>query len=167
MTWRVLLLLYLSAPLQASAQHRSTALYPSAQRIRRGAPWWLDPAFQRSVEDVNLLFEILLAGSRIQGEGRGGIEIPDEELASLRKAEELEVICDDVVPKSLSEIRRLTGRLERRRRPLSRPDFERTVLTLVFVTQTLERITERNQRALWSDSLARLFGALQRDLSSW
>ncbi|XP_053718810.1 protein FAM180A [Synchiropus splendidus] len=164
--WTLLIFLYLSAPLQATAQHYSRALYPSAHRIRRGAHALLDPSFQRSVEDVNLLFEILLAGSQIQGQDHGGIQIPDEELASLRKVEKLEVICEDVLPKSLSEIRRLSGRLEQHRRPLSQQDFERTVLTLVFITQTLEHITEQNQRALWTHSFTRLFSALLKDLSS-
>lgn len=107
--------------------------------------------------------QLLLTGMQIQGEAQGTL-IPDMELASLRRVEKLEVICDDVVPKRLSEIRGLTAELARRRQPLSQRDFERTVLTLVYTTQTLARLTGRQQREAWTDSMIQLFKAIQRDL---
>ncbi|KAI3366684.1 hypothetical protein L3Q82_009354, partial [Scortum barcoo] len=71
------------------------SLKSDQMRIKRGAYSLINPTFQRSVEDVNLLFEILLAGMQIQDEEHAML-IPDEELASLRCVEKLEVICDDV-----------------------------------------------------------------------
>lgn len=100
---------------------------------------------------------------QIQGDGHT-LLIPDEELASLRSVEKLEVICEEVLPKRLSDIRRLTAELTQRRQPLSWQDFERTVLTLVYTTQTLARITNKHQKEIWTDTLIQLFQALQKDL---
>uniref|UniRef100_A0A3B4V5Q9 Family with sequence similarity 180 member A n=1 Tax=Seriola dumerili TaxID=41447 RepID=A0A3B4V5Q9_SERDU len=143
-------------------QYFST-LYPSAYRIKRGTYLLINPTFQRSVEDVKLLFEILLAGMQIEGEQHSML-IPDEELASLRSVEKLEVICEDVLPKSLSDIRRLTAGLARRQQPLSWQDFERTVLTLVYTAQTLARLSSQQQREAWTDAVIQLFRAVQKDL---
>lgn len=90
--------------------------------------------------------------------------IPDEELASLRSVEKLEVICDDVLPKSLSDIRRLTAELAQRRQPLRRQDFERTVLTLVYSAQTLARLTNQQEKEAWTDAVMQLFRVVQKDL---
>uniref|UniRef100_A0A8C6LXS7 Family with sequence similarity 180 member A n=1 Tax=Nothobranchius furzeri TaxID=105023 RepID=A0A8C6LXS7_NOTFU len=128
------------------------ALYPSAYRIKRGAYSLINPTFQRSSEDISLLFEILLSGMQIRGEEHT-LLIPDEELASLRSVKKLEVICEDVLPKRLSDIRRLTAELAQRLEPLSWPDFERTVLTLVYTSQTLAQITDQHQRELWTNAL--------------
>ncbi|KAG8005553.1 hypothetical protein GBF38_001432, partial [Nibea albiflora] len=138
------------------------ALYPSAYRIKRGTYSLINPTFQRSMEDVNLLYEILLAGMQIQGVEH--TTIPDEELASLRRVEKLEVICDDVLPKRLSDIRRLAAELARRQQPLSWQDFERTVLTLVYTAQTLAQVSNQQQREAWTDAVMQLFRAVQKDL---
>ncbi len=45
----------------------------------------------------------------------GTLHISDQELASLRKLKVLEVLCEDVLPRSLSEIQRLSAQLEQRR----------------------------------------------------
>lgn len=101
---------------------------------------------------------------QIQG-GEHTMLIPDEELASLRSVEKLEVICDDVLPKRLSDIRRLTAELTQRRQPLSWQDFERTVLTLVYTTQTLAQVSNhQQQREAWTDAVIQLFRAVQKDL---
>lgn len=100
---------------------------------------------------------------QIEGDAHN-LLIPDEELASLRSVEKLEVICEDVLPKKLSDIRRLTAELTQRRRPLSWQDFERTVLTLVYSTQTLARISNQQQRDVWTDAVIQLFRAVQKDL---
>ncbi|XP_034019451.1 protein FAM180A [Thalassophryne amazonica] len=161
--WALLTVAYLSVNLEAN-QHCRKALYPSAYRIKRETYSLINPTFQHSVEDLNLLFEILLAGMQIEG-GNQAMMIPDEELASLRSTEKLEVICDDVLPKKLSDIRRLMAQLTQRpRRPLSRQDFERTVLTLVYVAQTLTRFTNQRQREAWTEALVQLFRAVKKDL---
>ncbi|XP_049422877.1 protein FAM180A [Epinephelus fuscoguttatus] len=160
--WALLITVYLSMYLAATQHHRK-ALYPSAYRIKRGTYSLINPTFQRSVEDVNLLFEILLAGMQIQGEELDML-IPDEELASLRCVEKLEVICEDILPKRLSDIRRLTAELAQRRQPLSWQDFERTVLTLVYATQTVVRVSSQQQREAWMDAVVQLFRAVQKDL---
>lgn len=107
--------------------------------------------------------QILMAGMQIEGEEHA-LLIPDEELASLRSVEKLEVICEDILPKKLSDIRRLTAELAQRRQPLSWQDFERTVLTLVYTTQTLARISNQQQREVWTDAVIKLFRAVQKDL---
>lgn len=110
------------------------------------------------------VLQLLLTGMKILGEDLG-VWIPDLELASLRRVRHLEVICEDVLPKKLPDVRRLTAELHRRRRrPLGGRDFERTVLTLVFATQTLGRVGERRQKEVWAEAVIRLFTAVQRDL---
>ncbi|XP_026216955.1 protein FAM180A [Anabas testudineus] len=161
--WSTLLLVVYLSVYRASTQHHRKTLYPSAFRIKRGTFSLINPTFQRSVDDINLLFEILLAGMQIEGDAHN-LLIPDEELASLRSVEKLEVICEDVLPKKLSDIRRLTAELTQRRRPLSWQDFERTVLTLVYSTQTLARISNQQQRDVWTDAVIQLFRAVQKDL---
>ncbi|XP_029969548.1 protein FAM180A [Salarias fasciatus] len=165
MQWRALLVFaYLSASIhEAGSQHYGKALFPSASRIKRGTPALMNPTFQHSVDDANLLFEILLAGMEIRGGGRS-LLIPDEELASLSCVEKLEVLCEDVLPKTLPDVRRLAAELERRRTPLSRADFERTVLTLVFSAQTAAQVADRHQREMWTDAALRLFRAVRKDL---
>ncbi|XP_074554833.1 protein FAM180A [Halichoeres trimaculatus] len=160
--WAPLIVVYLSTCLEAF-QHQRKALYPNAFRIKRGTYSLINPTFQRSMKDVNLLFEILLSGMQIQ-DGDPTMLIPDEELASLRSVEKLEVICEDVVPRRLSDIRRLTAELAQRQRPLSQTDFERTVLTLVYSAQTLARLEDQQQREAWTDSVMELFKAVQKDL---
>lgn len=90
--------------------------------------------------------------------------IPDEELASLRQVHKLEVVCDDVLPKRLSDIRRLTVELSRRQRPLTPEDFERTLLTLVYSAQTLAQLSSQQQREAWTEAVVQLFRAVQKDL---
>lgn len=108
--------------------------------------------------------QLLLTGMQILGED-AGLSIPDRELASLRRVRHLEVVCEHVLPKRLLDIRRLTAELDRRRRrPLAGRDFERTVLTLVFATQTLGWVAEHQQQEVWAKAVIRLFTALQRDL---
>ncbi|XP_054480456.1 protein FAM180A [Anoplopoma fimbria] len=160
--WPLLIIGYLSMYL-AAAQHHRKALYPSAYRIKRGAYSLVNPTFQHSKEDVDLLFEILLAGMQIQG-GEHEMLIADKELASMRSVDKLEVICEDVLPKRLSDIRRLTAELARRQQPLSWQDFERTMLTLVYAAQTLAGVSSQPQREAWTDAVMQLFRAIQKDL---
>ncbi|XP_008398607.1 protein FAM180A isoform X2 [Poecilia reticulata] len=142
----------------------TAALYPSAYLIKRGAYSLINPTFLHSEDNAKLLFEILLAGMQIQGEERP-LLIPDEELASLRSVKTLEVICEDVLPKKLSDIRRLMAELAQQRRPLGWPDFERTVLTLVYSSQILSQISNQHQKELWMETLVQLVRAVQRDLT--
>uniref|UniRef100_A0A668AR45 Family with sequence similarity 180 member A n=1 Tax=Myripristis murdjan TaxID=586833 RepID=A0A668AR45_9TELE len=139
-------------------------LWMPYHRIKRGTHSLINPTFQRSVDDVILLFEILLAGLQIEGEEQA-MQLPDDELASLRSVEKLEVICEDVLPKRLSDIRRLTAELAHRKQSLSRQDFERTVLTMVYAAQTLAHTSHQLQRDVWADALLQLFRAIQKDLA--
>ena len=111
------------------------------------------------------LAQALLAGLQIAGGAGHSLLIPDEELASLRSLRRLEVVCEDVLPKRLSEVRRLTAALARQRTPLSGPDFERTVLTMVFALQVLADISAAHQREVWADALLQLFRAVHQDLT--
>lgn len=94
----------------------------------------------------------------------GTLHISDEELASMRKLEVLEVLCEDVLPRSLSEIQRLGAQLDLRRGSLRMDDFERTVLTMVFTAQQLQRTNPGHQRELWANALVQLYKAIKGDL---
>ncbi|XP_051748289.1 protein FAM180A [Ctenopharyngodon idella] len=143
--------------------HWRKALYPSAFRVKRGTPALLNPSFQKSVEDANLLYEVLLSGAYMDA-ARGTLHISDQELASMRKLEILEVLCEDVLPRSLSEIQRLGAQLALRRGSLRMEDFERTVLTMVFTAQQLQHTNPGHQRELWANSLIPLYKAIKEDL---
>ncbi|CAM4561345.1 unnamed protein product [Leuciscus chuanchicus] len=146
-----------------ASQHWRKALYPSAFRVKRGTPALLNPSFQKSVEDASLLYEVLLSGAYIDA-SRGTLHVADRELASMRKLEVLEVLCEDVLPRSLSEIRRLSAQLSVRRGPLRMEDFERTVLTMVFTAQQLQHTHPGHQRELWANTLLQLYQAIKEDL---
>ncbi|XP_077088172.1 protein FAM180A [Siphateles boraxobius] len=143
--------------------HWRTALYPSAFRVKRGTPALLNPSFQKSVEDASLLYEVLLSGAYMDA-SRGTLHVSDPELASMRKLKVLEVLCEDVLPRSLSEIRRLSAQLSVRRGSLRMEDFERTVLTMVFTAQQLQHTDAGHQRELWANALLQLYQAIKEDL---
>ncbi|CAL8385415.1 unnamed protein product [Gadus morhua 'NCC'] len=163
MEWRFMAVVVLLSAQQSASQR--TALYPSAYRIRRGTYSLVNPTFQSSMTEVNLLFEALLAGLQIAGGPGRSLLIPDEELASLRSLQRLEAVCEGVLPKRLSEVRRLTAALARRRTPLSGQDFERTVLTMVYAIQVMADVSAPHQREVWADALLQLFRAVHQDLT--
>ncbi|XP_072566257.1 protein FAM180A isoform X2 [Paramormyrops kingsleyae] len=139
------------------------ALFPLASRVKRGLAEMVNPIFHNSVEDVNLLFEILLAWLPVLEES-GSFCIPDEELASMRQTQKLGLICEDVLPQRLTDIRRLGAHLSRRQAPLRREDFERTVLTMVYTASRMANTTG-HQREAWADSFVSLYRAVKQDLS--
>ncbi|XP_041935268.1 protein FAM180A [Alosa sapidissima] len=147
-----------------TASHWSKALYPSAYRVKRGTPAFINPTFQKSVKDINLLYEILISGLHLEEE-EGFFSEVDKELASLRRVQTLEVICKDVLPRKLSEIRRLIAELKHRSGPLRREDFERTVLTMVYAVQKLTHTPAGYQRDMWAEALLDLEQAVRQDLS--
>ncbi|XP_041694080.1 protein FAM180A-like [Coregonus clupeaformis] len=132
-------------------------------KVKRGMASMVKPTFQNSIEDVNLLYEILLAGLQF-GDERTLFSVQDEELASLRKTRKLEVICEDILPKTLSDIRRLTSDLSNHMGRLRLEDFERTVLTMVYTAQRLANATTDQQRDLWAESFVSLYRAIKLDL---
>uniref|UniRef100_A0A3B3ZD12 Family with sequence similarity 180 member A n=1 Tax=Periophthalmus magnuspinnatus TaxID=409849 RepID=A0A3B3ZD12_9GOBI len=140
------------------------ALYPSAYRIKTGTHSRLNPTFQRSQKDVDLLFEILLAGTQIDS-GEHRLFVLDEELASLRQVKKLEVICEDVLPKTLSEVRHVVDLLSHRNVPLHWDDYQRTVLTLVYISHTVARLDSELSQQAWGTVLIQLFNALHKDLT--
>ncbi|KAL7867601.1 hypothetical protein SRHO_G00089850 [Serrasalmus rhombeus] len=147
----------------SAALHWRKALYPSAFRVKRGTPTLLNPSIQRSVEDANLLYEALWSGLYVDT-GEGVLHVADEELASLRQLQPLEVVCEDILPRTLSDIRRLCHQLEQRQGHLSREDFERTVLTMVYTAEKLAQATPGHQKELWEDAFVQLYKAIKRDL---
>ncbi|KAL4612831.1 UNQ1940/PRO4423 precursor-like [Arapaima gigas] len=146
------------------AQRRTRALYPSVFRVKRGTPSLVSPIFQNSIEDINLLFEILLAGVQMEDE-HSPFSIQDEELNSLRRTQKLQVICDDVVPRKLTDIRHLTSELLRQPLVLRREDFERTVLTLVYAAHRMLSAAG-HQRDAWTESFLDLYKAIKQDLTA-
>ncbi|KAI1882089.1 hypothetical protein AGOR_G00247100 [Albula goreensis] len=142
------------------AQGRNKVLYPAAHRMKRGA---VNPIFQNSIEDTNLLFEILLAGVQMNDE-HSAFCVKDEELASLRRTHTLAAICDDILPRKLTDIRRLIHELSQHRGTLRRADFERTVLTMVYAANRLANATGY-QKDTWAESFLNLFKAIKQDLT--
>ncbi|KAI1888554.1 hypothetical protein AGOR_G00186370 [Albula goreensis] len=162
--WEVLIVaLFYCNTSTCATQHRSKALFPAAVRVKRGTTMMFNPTFQNSIDDVNLLFEILLTGVEFGGES-SAFKVQDEELASMRQARILEVICEDVLPKSLPDIRRLISHLSKHQGPLTRADFERTMLTMVYAAYRLPN-TRGHQRDDWAESFVSLYRAIKQDLT--
>ncbi|XP_053926319.1 protein FAM180A isoform X2 [Cuculus canorus] len=139
----------------------NTMLFPAAQRFRRSSAAFLNPVLQNSLEDVVLLYEFLLAELDIDKGQR--IAIKDEELSSLRKAAEFDIICNEIIPKSITEIRRLSSRLSSYPRVLKKEDFERTVLTMVYTAYRAAQ-SQGHQKDVWAESFVNLYKALKHDL---
>lgn len=90
--------------------------------------------------------------------------VKDAELASLRKTRMLEVICEDVVPRKLTDIRRLTSDLAGHVGRLEQNDFERTLLTLVYTAEQVAQSATAHQRDVWAESFVSLYNAIKQDL---
>ncbi|NWH72876.1 F180A protein, partial [Piaya cayana] len=136
-------------------------LFPAAQRFKRSSATVLNPVLQNSLEDVVLLYEFLLAELDIDKSQR--ISIKDEELSSLRKAAEFDIVCNEIIPKSITDIRRLSNRLSSYPRVLKKEDFERTVLTMVYTAYRVAQ-SQGHQKDIWAESFVNLYKALKHDL---
>ncbi|XP_054476780.1 protein FAM180A-like [Anoplopoma fimbria] len=144
-------------------QHQTTELFPGVSKIKRGATNMVNPTFHNSFDDVHLLFEILLTG--INFEASGEFSVQDAELASLRKTRNLEVICEEIIPKKLSDVFRLITDLSHHIGHLHQDDFERTLLTLVYTAQGMVNSSTENQRSMWAESFVSLYKVLKQDLT--
>ncbi|KAM9313381.1 protein FAM180A [Gastrophryne carolinensis] len=159
----LLLLLYNCADANfTSIKWQRVVFFPSAHRVRRSSPEFLDPVLQKSLPEVELLYEFLSTGVKIDQENQ--LTLRDPELSSLRKASTFEVLCNDVIPKSISDIRRLGDQLSRVPGPLKRDDFERTALTMAYAALKTSAFHNEHQRRVWMESLTKLFLALRKDL---
>uniref|UniRef100_A0A3Q4BUU0 Family with sequence similarity 180 member A n=1 Tax=Mola mola TaxID=94237 RepID=A0A3Q4BUU0_MOLML len=138
-------------------------LFPTASRLKRGWVNTMNPMFHKSFDDVHLLFEILLAG--VQFEESGEFSVQDAELASLRKARNLKVICEDIIPRKLSDIFRLIYGLSSQVGPLHQDDFERTMLTLIYTAKQMVNSTNEHQGDMWQGSFVSLYKAIKKDLT--
>ncbi|XP_067855742.1 protein FAM180A-like [Heptranchias perlo] len=164
MQGRTLILLIFSTNVCATAlPKRNKVLFPSAQRLRRNlvSDIPINPVFQRSQKDVELLYEFLLGGLNIDDNFKCSLK--DEELSSMRAAKKFDVIVNNIIPKNIADIQRLTYRLSNYTGQLKLEDFERTLLTLVFTAYQASR-SHGHQQDTWAESLVSLFQALKRDL---
>lgn len=105
--------------------------------------------------------QLLLAEIEIRPDLK--ISIKDEELASLRKALNFQSICNNIIPKRIPDIRRLSASLTNHPGILKKEDFERIALTLAY-TAYRTALSEGHQKDIWAQSLISLFQALRHDL---
>ncbi|XP_075905357.1 protein FAM180A-like [Nelusetta ayraudi] len=141
----------------------SKALFPAASRFKRDSANVTESMFHHSVEDVHLLFEILLAG--VQFKDSGEFSVQDAELASLRKTRNLKVICEEIVPRKHADILQLISELSNHNEPLDQEDFECTLMTLVYTSQQVVYTTCEWQQQVWEESFVNLFKAIKQDLT--
>ncbi|KAI3371577.1 hypothetical protein L3Q82_024144 [Scortum barcoo] len=142
---------------------RTKALFPAVSRVTRGVTNVVNPTFHNSFNDAHLLFEILLAG--VHFKASGDFSVQDAELASLLKTRNMEVICEELIPRKLSDIFRLISDLNNYIGHLHQDDFERTLLTLVYTTQQMVNSTDEHQRDVWAQSFVSLYKAIKQDLT--
>ncbi|XP_072256280.1 protein FAM180A [Pyxicephalus adspersus] len=160
----LILLFYNYVEANFTSNWHRVVFFPSAHRVRRSSPEFLDPVLQKSLSEVELLYEFLSTGVQIDQNSK--LTIRDPELSSLRKPTTFDVVCNDVIPKAISDIRRLGDQLSRAPGPLKREDFERTVLTMAYTALKTSKSENENQRKVWMESLTKLFVALRKDLMS-
>ncbi|XP_021509238.1 protein FAM180A [Meriones unguiculatus] len=163
MPWKALMILLLFSSTQATIPRRwnRAPLFPAAHRPKRSLSLPLNPVLQSSLEEVELLYELLLAEIEISPDLM--ISIKDEELASLRKALNFHAVCNGVIPKRIPDIRRLSASLASHPGILRKEDFERVALTLAY-TAYRAAFSDGHQKSIWAQSLASLFQALRHDL---
>ncbi|XP_051886454.1 protein FAM180A-like [Pristis pectinata] len=164
MQGRTLILLIFSTNVCATAlPKRNKVLFPSAQRLKRNLDCDIpiNPVFQRSQKDVELLYEFLLGGLNIDDNFK--CTLKDEELASMRAGKKFNVIINNIIPKNITDIRRLTYRLSKYSGQLKPVDFERMLLTLLFTVYRASRY-QGHQQDTWVEALVNIFQALRRDL---
>ncbi|KAM4677366.1 protein FAM180A [Discoglossus pictus] len=158
----LILLLYNYVEGNFTSKWQRVVFFPTAHRVRRSTAELLNPVLQSSLPEVDLLYEFLLSGVKLDEEDR--LTLRDPELSSLRKATAFDVVCNDVIPKSLSEIRRLGAKLSHVPGPLKKEDFERTLLTMAYTAFRTSKSQSDHQQKAWINSLKELFLALRRDL---
>ncbi|KAJ1166438.1 hypothetical protein NDU88_006842 [Pleurodeles waltl] len=158
----LLLAFYYGAEAGVSSKWTRAPLFPAAQRVRRSSAAALNPVLQTSLDDVDLLYQFLLTGLNIGSDLH--VHIRDAELSSLRKAVTFDVICNDVIPKSITEVRRLGARLSEVHGALKKEDFERTLLTMAYTAYRASNSRTQHQKEAWATSVTSLFQALKRDL---
>ncbi|XP_078076092.1 protein FAM180A [Mustelus asterias] len=166
MQGKALILLIFSTNVCATAlPKRNKVLFPAAQRLKRnlGPDIAINPVFQKSHKDMELLYEFLLGGLNVDDNLK--CHLKDEELASLRAAKAFDVIVNHIIPKNIVDIQRLTYRLSKYIGQLKSEDFERTLLTLVFTAYQASRF-QGHQQDTWAESVVNIFQALIRDLKS-
>ncbi|XP_063164740.1 protein FAM180A [Candoia aspera] len=163
MHWKMLFLflLYYNAHGTVPPRWNRAMIFPSAQRVKRSSAALLNPVLQKSQDDVDLLFEFLLGELDIGEDLK--ITVKDEELASTRKAMTFDTLCNDVIPKSITEIRRLSSRLLGYPGMLKKEDFERTVLTMVYTAYRTAQ-SQGHQKDTWAESFVKLYKVLMHDL---
>uniref|UniRef100_A0A665TLH2 Family with sequence similarity 180 member A n=1 Tax=Echeneis naucrates TaxID=173247 RepID=A0A665TLH2_ECHNA len=132
-------------------------------RVAKNGANVVNPTFHNSFGDVHLLFEILLTGVHFDASGQ--FLVSDAELASLRKTQKLEVICEEVIPRELPDIFRLISGLSNHSGHLHQDDFERALLTLVYVSQQMVNATSGHQRDAWAESFVSLYKTIKQDLT--
>ncbi|CAJ1057162.1 protein FAM180A-like [Xyrichtys novacula] len=159
---RMLVVGLLYCCIKAGVKTTKQALFPAASRLKRGAAAVDNLTFHNSLNDVNLLFEILLAGTHFETSGE--FLVHDAELASLRKTRNLEVICEEIIPRNLTDIITLISNLSNHAGHLHPEDFERTLLTLVFTAQQMVN-GNKQQREMWAESFVSLYKAIKQDLT--
>uniref|UniRef100_A0ACB8FMW9 Uncharacterized protein n=1 Tax=Sphaerodactylus townsendi TaxID=933632 RepID=A0ACB8FMW9_9SAUR len=91
------------------------------------------------------------------------ISVKDQELASLRDATAFDILCNDVIPKSITDIRRLNARLLGYPGILKKEDFERTLLTMVYTAYRAAQ-SQGHQKDAWAESFVSLYKVLKHDL---
>lgn len=99
----------------------------------------------------------------IQVEHNGAFSVNDAELSSLQKKKTLDVICEEIIPRNLTDISRLIVDLSSHVGALHQDDFERTLLTLVYTTQKLVSSVD-DQRKIWAKTFVGLYKAIKKDL---
>ncbi|XP_078527896.1 protein FAM180A [Lissotriton helveticus] len=158
----LLLAFYYGVEADVGSKWTRAPLFPAAQRVRRSSAAALNPVLQTSLEDVDLLYEFLLTGLNIGSDLQ--VHIHDAELSTLRKAATFDIICNDVIPKSITEVRRLGARLSDVHGVLKKEDFERTLLTMAYTAYRASSSRTQHQKEAWAASITSLFQALKRDL---
>ncbi|XP_069713114.1 protein FAM180B [Phaenicophaeus curvirostris] len=116
---------------------------------------------RRGPEDADVMLEMLWGGLDIQADGT--IRLQDEELASLRLAQQFMQILEEEVPKTPTEIEQHLGYYSLMNTPLPLTEFDRLLFTSVYSAYQI-RSMQGLDKNLWISLFSQLVNEMFRDL---
>ncbi|XP_043938675.1 protein FAM180A-like [Protopterus annectens] len=116
--------------------------------------------FHRSVQDADLMYELLMGGLVIEDDGT--MKLQDEELASLRSAKPFISILMHV-SRTPDNINQLLTKLSRTEDPMEMVDYEKVVFSTVY-TALRAKMSNGPEQQQWAELCVRLANQTLIDL---
>ncbi|XP_046889825.1 protein FAM180A [Hypomesus transpacificus] len=110
--------------------------------------------FRSTIEDTNLMFELLLGGLEIDQDNN--IRLLDQEMASMRQGRAFLALVNDNIPKTLLSMEQLLDTLEGQKKPLSTASFQSLVMGMIYTAHQTKQQEREDKQQAWGSVLFRL-----------